>query len=216
MHTKPKNTLKFCKINSFFGLLIIFCIFLVKLSSAQQKKVVVKQNTKKASYDSKKNTKRDTLALPISSNTIKDSTVVVTPVQKLTLPDSVLKKMSKTDQLAYQLGIKISKDALPAKVVTQAKDSAIMDVANNRFLLFGSAELQYEDIVLQSGKLDYNQSNQQIKALPALDSNHAISNKKPLFKQGAESFTYDSLLYNFNDLIDYFLFLSSCYIEKSN
>ncbi len=197
MHTKPKNTLKFCKINSFFGLLIIFCIFLVKLSSAQQKKVATKQNTSKASNDTKKISRRDSLILPISSNTIRDSIVLDTSVQKITLPDAVLKKMSKTDQLAYQLGIKISKDALPAKVVTQAKDSAIMDVANNRFLLFGAAELQYEDIVLQSGKLDYNQSNQQIKALPALDSNHAISNKKPLFKQGAESFTYDSLLYNF-------------------
>jgi LptD protein len=197
MHSKPKNTLKFCKINSFFGLLLIFCIFLVKLSSAQQKKIPLNTKQQKAVKSISVDKKKDTVTTVKSADAAMDSAVLNVPAPKPVLPDSVLKKMSKIDQLSYQLGIKISTDALPAKVITQAKDSAIMDVANNRFLLFGAAELQYEDIVLQSGKLDYNQANQQIKALPSLDSNLAMSNKKPIFKQGAESFTYDSLIYNF-------------------
>ncbi|NBX27094.1 MAG: LPS-assembly protein LptD [Chitinophagia bacterium] len=176
---------------------MIFCIFLVKLSSAQQKKIPLNTKQQKAVKSISVDKKKDTVTTVKSADAAMDSAVLNVPAPTPVLPDSVLKKMSKIDQLSYQLGIKISTDALPAKVITQAKDSAIMDVANNRFLLFGAAELQYEDIVLQSGKLDYNQANQQIKALPSLDSNLAMSNKKPIFKQGAESFTYDSLIYNF-------------------
>ena len=196
MHPKPKNTSKFYKINSFFGVMVFFCIFLVKLASAQQKQLTSKHKQQKNTQVGLLAKKKDTLQQEVYTLPLKDTLVKDTLV-KVVIPDSVFKKMSKTEQLAYTLGIKISSDALPAKVVTQAKDSAIMDVANNRFLLFGAAELQYEDIVLQSGKLDYNQSNQQIKALPSLDSNQEMSKKKPLFKQGAESFTYDSLIYNF-------------------
>ena len=173
MTPKPKNTSKFYKINSFFGVLLFFCIFLVKQTSAQQKQLGSKQKQQKNINASLAAKKKDTLQNETEFHSHTD-TLVSEAVAKVVIPDSVFNKMSKTDQLAYTLGIKISSDALPAKVVTQAKDSAILDVANNRFLLFGAAELQYEDIVLQSGKLDYNQSNQQIKALPSLDSNKEI------------------------------------------
>lgn len=47
MHPKPKNTSKFYKINSFFGVMVFFCIFLVKLASAQQKQLTSKQKQQK-------------------------------------------------------------------------------------------------------------------------------------------------------------------------
>lgn len=94
------------------------------------------------------------------------------------------------------LGIKISKDALPAAVTTSAKDSAVLDMAGNMFYLYGDAKANYQDVSVQSGVLVFNQKNNVLSAIPILDTaGKKVSTQE--FKQGQETFTYDTLKYNF-------------------
>lgn len=94
------------------------------------------------------------------------------------------------------LGVKIASDALPAKVTTFAKDSAVLDIKDSKFYLYGETKVNYEDIEVQSGKMIYYQKSNELAAEPILDtSGQKISLQE--FKQGAETFTYDTLKYNF-------------------
>lgn len=98
--------------------------------------------------------------------------------------------------LEERLGIKLSPDALPAVVKTEASDSAVLDMTNNVFYLYGKAKVIYEDMELNAGKIIYDQSNNLVTAAPLSDS--AVKMKdRPSFAQGQEKFTYDSLQYNF-------------------
>jgi hypothetical protein len=103
---------------------------------------------------------------------------------------------SKTRTKEQELGIRISKDALPAKVVTTAKDSAVMDMTQNLFYLYGDADVKYQEINLKGGKITFDQSSSVVTAEPEKDtSGKSISLQE--FSQGKERFTYDSLQYNF-------------------
>lgn len=98
--------------------------------------------------------------------------------------------------LEERLGIKISPDALPSIVKTEASDSAVLDMTKNVFYLYGKAKVIYEDMELNAGKIIYDQSNNLVTAAPLSDS--AVKMKdRPSFAQGQEKFTYDSLQYNF-------------------
>lgn len=108
-----------------------------------------------------------------------------------TLPAS--QKVSNKEE---ELGIKISKDALPATITTTAKDSAVLDMKGNVFYLYGDAQANFEEISIKSGKLKYDQSSNILSAEPLLDTaGKKISAQE--FKQGTELFTYDTLKYNF-------------------
>lgn len=112
--------------------------------------------------------------------------------------DSALKK---NDSLAKKgledsLGIKISPDALPEEVTSQAADSAVMDMKKNVFYLYGNAQVNYQDLQLNAGEITYKQENNLVTAAPSFDSS-GLSKERPSFTQGQEKFTYDSLQYNF-------------------
>ncbi len=102
---------------------------------------------------------------------------------------------SKSRQIEAQLGIKISKDALPSIVKSESKDSAVMDVQHNLFYLYGKAQVNYEDLQLNAGQIVYAQSSNVVSAAPY----QAVKDttEKETFSQGKEKFTYDSLQYNF-------------------
>ncbi len=108
-----------------------------------------------------------------------------------TAADSLKKK-----SLEDQLGIRISKDALPSVVKATARDSAILDMEHDVFYLYGKAQVDYEDMQLNAGQINYTQSTNVVTAAPyeaARDSN----TEKQAFKQGSEKFTFDSMQYNF-------------------
>ncbi|RQO30796.1 hypothetical protein DBR32_08720 [Taibaiella sp. KBW10] len=95
-----------------------------------------------------------------------------------------------------QLGIKISKDAPEDEIVSSAKDSAIMDMEQNIFYLYGDAVITQKDIELKSGVVELEQKNNVVRAYPTFDtSGRKISEQE--FTQGSEKFQYDSLKYNF-------------------
>jgi len=98
--------------------------------------------------------------------------------------------------LESRLGIKISKDALPDIVTSVAEDSAVMDIHRNVFYLYGKAQVNYQDMELNAGRIVYNQGQNLVTAAPLSDSFISIQDR-PSFTQGKEKFTYDSLQYNF-------------------
>lgn len=98
--------------------------------------------------------------------------------------------------LEDSLGIKISKDALSSVVTSEATDSAVLDMKNHFFYLYGDAKINYEDLKLDAGQVQYQQSTNTIIAQPSFDSSGGIV-KRPTFTQGSETVSYDSLQYNF-------------------
>jgi lipopolysaccharide assembly outer membrane protein LptD (OstA) len=103
---------------------------------------------------------------------------------------------TKKTTLAERLGIKISSDALPSVVKATAKDSAVMDMDNDLFYLYGKAQVNYEEMQLNSGQMSFAQSTNMVTAAPT-DLAKDTGTDRPSFKQGNEKFTFDSMQYNF-------------------
>lgn len=98
--------------------------------------------------------------------------------------------------LEERLGIKISPDALPSEVKSEAADSAVLDMRRNIYYLYGKAKVNYEDMELNAGKIIYDQSSNMVTAGPLSDTAVKLKDR-PSFSQGQEKFTYDTLQYNF-------------------
>src|ERR1700748_1854502 len=67
-----------------------------------------------------------------------------------------------------KLGIRISKDGLPSVVTTKAKDSAVLNIKEKVFYLYGDAQANYDDLQIKSGQLVYHQQSSMLMALPTL------------------------------------------------
>ena len=120
----------------------------------------------------------------------KDSVAVVTDTGR------VVADTSKRRQLEISLGIKISKDELTSVVKATAEDSAVADMGHNLFHLYGKAQVNYEDLQLNAGKITFEQTSNVVSAGP-YDERKDTAAPKQTFTQGKEKFTYDSLQYNF-------------------
>lgn len=147
--------------------------------------------------------KRDSTA---TTNIVRDGSVVVTigdstiattdsvATDSVTADSAVV--LDKKAALEKRLGIKLSPDAMPSVVTSEAADSAVLDMKKNEFYLYGAAKVKHEDLELNAGKIMYNQSANLVTATPLSDT--AVKMKdRPSFTQGSEKFTYDSLKYNF-------------------
>lgn len=134
---------------------------------------------------------------PTDSLELNDSTIMV---EDSLLNDTTANADSAAkptrEGLEERLGIKISPDALPSKVTSKAVDSAVLNMRKNIFYLYGDAEVKYEEMQLNAGKIIYNQADNKVTAGPLVDTATKLKNR-PSFKQGAEKFTYDTLQYNF-------------------
>lgn len=152
---------------------------------------------------------------PIPDTTGADSIVAadtlerITPADSLTLlqdslllaDDTLLAADTLRDtvsnlSLEQRLGIRISPDALPSVVTSEAADSAVMNLKKNVFHLYGKAKVNYEDMELNADRIIYDQDQNLVTAAPKTDSAMNIK-ERPSFAQGQEKFTYDSLQYNF-------------------
>lgn len=141
---------------------------------------------------------------PKDSMNVKDSSIILS-ADSLTIssPDSLKNttglETTPSDSVSAkekQLGIRISRDALPAIVTTTAKDSAVLNVKDKVFYLYGDAKADYDDLEIKSGILVFHQKDDMLWAQPILDTSNKITSTQE-FKQGDQTFTYDTLKYNF-------------------
>ncbi|MEZ5018171.1 MAG: putative LPS assembly protein LptD [Flavipsychrobacter sp.] len=132
-----------------------------------------------------------TRLLAIDSNALALDSLAADTTAKDTLAST-----NKIQALEKRLGIKLSPDALPSVVSSEAADSAVLDMGNNEFYLYGNAKVKHEDLELNAGKIMYNQSANLVTAAPLSDTSVKMKDR-PSFTQGSEKFTYDSLKYNF-------------------
>src|SRR5690349_6451672 len=140
--------------------------------------------------------KNVTLSVDSVTKNIPPDTLKRTDKDSIVLADSTIANSTKVLSKEEELGIKISKDALPAAVTTFARDSAVLDMKNNQFYLYGEAKANYQEIEIKSGKLIFDQKTNVLSAEPFLDTaGKKVSVQE--FSQGDEKFTYDTLKYNF-------------------
>jgi len=102
---------------------------------------------------------------------------------------------SKTAELERKLGIRISKDALSSTVTAIARDSAVMNMKDNLFYLYGKAQVNYEDLQLNAGQVNFHQSDNLITASPYEGADDSAT-ERVTFVQGKEKVTSDSMQYN--------------------
>ncbi|TVR39079.1 MAG: hypothetical protein EA392_07730 [Cryomorphaceae bacterium] len=89
-----------------------------------------------------------------------------------------------------------SESALNAPVVYDAKDSVIYDVLGKRVLLYGEAEVNYEDIKLQAYYIEYGFQSNTVIAKGIIDT-AGVQVGYPVFTEGGSSFDADTIRYNF-------------------
>ncbi len=133
---------------------------------------------------------------------VPDTAKIIVPKDSVTLNlDSLKKPAPKKDtgavhSLEDSLGIRISPDALPSPVSSEAADSAVMNVKKNVFSLYGNAKVGYENMKLSASQIVYRQDSNLVTASFPDDTSTVVKDKNT-FSQGSETFTYDSLQYNF-------------------
>jgi len=107
-----------------------------------------------------------------------------------------IKPVMSIEDKETQLGIKISKDALPETVKTSAEDSLVINIDSSIFHLFGKAKVNYSDIEINSGMMTYRQKSNTMTAEPIRDTADKIISFQQ-FVQGDQTFVFDTLKYNF-------------------
>ncbi len=94
-------------------------------------------------------------------------------------------------------GVVISKNAIKTRIDYQAIDSIRFDVKNKRTYLYFKANINYEDLHLESDYVEIDMQKGEIHAQGASDSVGVIKGK-PIFKQGEQEFKTEKMSYNFN------------------
>ena len=90
----------------------------------------------------------------------------------------------------------LSKDSLDAPVDYSATDSMIYDIAGQKIHLFGSAEVKYTSINMKADHIVFDWATNVVTARGLPDSTGMIAGK-PEFSDNSQSFTADSMKYNF-------------------
>jgi len=117
------------------------------------------------------------------------------------VPDSLSESPNEADSLfinAIPVDSIIPNDnfGIEFPVYTNAADSTIMDVEREIVYLYRDAVVKYGDMELRAAYIEFNFKTFVVKASGVLDSTGTLIGK-PLFKQGENEFTEDSLVYNF-------------------
>jgi hypothetical protein len=90
----------------------------------------------------------------------------------------------------------VDDSGLDDQVIYNAKDSTILDLMNNRVLLYGLAEVIYGNLTVKADFIEYRFEEQVARAIGKRDSNGKVV-EKAHFQEGDNGFDEDSLAYNF-------------------
>jgi len=119
-------------------------------------------------------------------------------------PDTIRVQTTDSTEVFLQSD-SLTTDTLPAtnsgelksKVQYTAKDSIRFDIINERVFLYGKARITYEDIELDADYVEVDWVKRQLYAKGSVDS-AGKDQGLPVFKQGEDMFTSQSVTYNFD------------------
>lgn len=126
----------------------------------------------------------DTMIVPIAPAPPGDSLLFPMPIDLLELNDSTA-----VDSVA-------TSDFINASIFYDAEDSIVLDAMQNKVLLYGNAVVKFQTMRLEAAFIEYSFSNNQACANGILDSLGVLQGK-PFFDDDGQSFTQESLCYNF-------------------
>ncbi|MFZ1704781.1 MAG: putative LPS assembly protein LptD [Saprospiraceae bacterium] len=164
-----------------FYIVIIFIICIVTSTDAQIKDSLLL---------------KDTIQTPISDQPRNTPSPFFPNADKTVFLDSIPLKPSQ---------IKISSEALEEEVLYGSKDTSWTDIDNNQIHLFGEAFVEYTTIKVTARYIKFDFKNNTLEAyetIPDSLSGFAVNvdlskEEKPTFIDGASTFTYKKLRYNF-------------------
>ena len=93
----------------------------------------------------------------------------------------------------------MSKDSLDAPVKYEAKDSGVMNLNTNEFILYGKSNVAYKDVKLIAATINYNSQKQLVKAFGATDTTNNPMNRPTLSQAGAISIS-DTIAFNMKNM----------------
>jgi hypothetical protein len=118
--------------------------------------------------------------------------------QVLSVPDSALPVSVDTAVAATDSTTVEDKDAIEDPVVSNGDDSTIFILDNGRRVLqYGNAKVTYQDMVLTADFIDFDMETKIAFARGTYDS-LGNATGRPVFKQGSEEYTMDSMYFNFD------------------
>jgi LPS-assembly protein len=95
--------------------------------------------------------------------------------------------------------LSMSKDSLDAPVKYDAKDSGVMILSTNEFILYGKSNVAYKDVKLLANTIKYNSQEQLVRAYGATDtSNNPLS--KPTLSQGGATSISDTITFSMKNM----------------
>jgi len=95
--------------------------------------------------------------------------------------------------------LNMSKDSLDAPVKYDAKDSGVMILSTNEFILYGKSNVAYKDVKLLANTIKYNSQQQLVRAYGATDtSNNPLS--KPTLSQGGATSISDTITFSMKNM----------------
>jgi lipopolysaccharide assembly outer membrane protein LptD (OstA) len=83
-----------------------------------------------------------------------------------------------------------------ASIFYDARDTIVLDAAENKVRLYGNAVVKYETMVLSADYIEYSFTNNEACAAGVPDSLGVLQGK-PVFDDNGQSFTQEYLCYNF-------------------
>ncbi|MDR0418761.1 MAG: LPS-assembly protein LptD, partial [Prevotellaceae bacterium] len=120
---------------------------------------------------------------------VRDSTLVL---DSLHMPDST---MLMQDSVGVENGI--SDDAITDPIFSEGRDSTVFVLGGERrVLIYGNAKVTMEDMELTADFIDFNMDSKIAFARGTYDTLGNVTGR-PVFKQGSETYTMDSMYYNF-------------------
>lgn len=146
-------------------------------------------------------TKRFDTPLTKAADTIKPVTKAVPSIVADTIPINAADKIKfpgadSTRPKIDTFSLKLSKDSLEGPVHYYADDSAVVKINSKKILLYGKTKTDYEDVSLTAPQVEIDQQTQLMTAFNKRDSAGMVT-EEAKFEQGEQSFTSDTIVYNF-------------------
>lgn len=130
------------------------------------------------------------------------SDVLVSTKDTVPITDQIPFLQSQSDSFQLEqdtlpLPYLVSKDAIQDEVVYNAQDTQWVDHVLNKVHLYGNAEVLYQKIKLTADYIIIHFDENVIEGFWQKKPNYKFGDTKPTFSEGAKTFTFNAIKYNF-------------------